>query len=119
MTIVFGIILIVLALVLIVTVLLQDSKSHSLSGTIAGGAETFFGKNKGKEINQWLPKVTTAVAIAFVILVVIMYVVQPGGNAVPGNQIVLDSPETSVETSADTAADAADTAADTTEETAA
>ena len=30
---------------LMVTVLFQSSKSQGLSGSIAGGAETFFGKN--------------------------------------------------------------------------
>ena len=47
MKIALGIILILASLFLIVAVLMQSSKSHRLSGTIAGGAETFFGK-KGK-----------------------------------------------------------------------
>ena len=39
--IVIGIILIVFAVFLIIAVLMQQGKSHNLSGTIAGGAETF------------------------------------------------------------------------------
>ena len=38
----------IIAFGLMVTVLFQSSKSQGLSGSIAGGAETFFGKNKGR-----------------------------------------------------------------------
>ena len=62
---VLGALLIVLALVLIVSVLLQESRSAGLSGAISGGADTFFGKAKGKTIEQKLAKITKYVAIAF------------------------------------------------------
>lgn len=55
------------ALGLIVVVLFQSSKSQGLSGTIAGGAETFFGKNKGKTIDGLLAKLTVVLAIVFII----------------------------------------------------
>ena len=77
MEVVFGIILLVAAVFLIVAVLMQSGKSHNLSGAIAGGAETFFGKAKGKTIDKMLGKVTTVVAIFFTLIVVIMYVIQP------------------------------------------
>ena len=77
MDIVMGIILLVAAVFLVVAVLMQSGKSHNLSGSIAGGAETFFGKTKGKAIDKMLSKVTTIVAIAFTLLVIIMYVLQP------------------------------------------
>jgi preprotein translocase subunit SecG len=48
---------------LIAVVLLQSGRSAGLSGTIAGGAETFFGKKKG--LDELLGKMTTAVAILF------------------------------------------------------
>ncbi len=53
------------SLVLIVVVLLQSGKSAGLSGSIAGGAETFFGKNKGKTIDAVLRKWTAAFAVLF------------------------------------------------------
>ena len=37
----------IVAIALIAIVLMQSGKSAGLSGSIAGGAETFFGKNKG------------------------------------------------------------------------
>ena len=77
MDIVMGIILLVAAVFFVVAVLMQSGKSHNLSGSIAGGAETFFGKTKGKAIDKMLSKVTTIVAIAFTLLVIIMYVLQP------------------------------------------
>ena len=75
--IVCGIILIVAAVFLIGAVLMQSGKSKKLSGTIAGGAETFFGKTKGKAIDKVLSKLTTIVAIVFVLIVVVIYVTQP------------------------------------------
>ncbi len=71
-----GIILLIAALFLIVAVLLQHGKSHSLSGTIAGGAETFFGKGKAETIDRKLSKITTIVAIIFVVLVLLLYIFQ-------------------------------------------
>ena len=71
-----GIILIVFAVFLVVAVLMQDGKSHNLSGAIAGGDETFFGKSKAKDMNKWLSVATTVVAIAFTILVLVSYLMQ-------------------------------------------
>lgn len=57
---------VIISLILIVTVLMQHGKQQGLSGAIAGGAETFFGKNKGRTIDAILKKVTAIVAILFV-----------------------------------------------------
>jgi len=48
---------------LIAVILLQSGKSAGLSGSIAGGAETFFGKKKG--LDEFFSKITVYVAIAF------------------------------------------------------
>ncbi|MBR5313087.1 MAG: preprotein translocase subunit SecG [Clostridia bacterium] len=76
MQIAIGILLIISALFLIVAVLMQQGKSHNLSGAIAGGAETFFGKEKGSTINNKLSKLTTVVAIVFALLVLVSYFLQ-------------------------------------------
>lgn len=57
----------IVAVVLIAIVLLQSGKQAGLSGTIAGGAETFFGKNKGKTYDGILRKLTSVAAIVFLI----------------------------------------------------
>lgn len=56
---------IILAFGIIITVLLQSGKSAGLSGAIAGGAETFFGKKKG--MDEFLSKLSTSFAIGFLI----------------------------------------------------
>jgi preprotein translocase subunit SecG len=66
---------IIFALSIIVIVLLQSGKSAGLSGAIAGGAETFFGKNKGRTIDAILSKYTSVAAIAFLITSIILYLV--------------------------------------------
>ncbi len=71
-----GIILIVFAVFLVVAVLMQDGKSHNLSGAIAGGSETFFGKSKAASINKKLSVLTTVVAIVFSLLVLVSYLMQ-------------------------------------------
>lgn len=76
MQIALGIILLVAALFLIIAVLLQNGKSKGLSGSITGGAETFFGKNKGKTIDKKLSVITTVVAIVFVVITLVVFVAQ-------------------------------------------
>ncbi len=66
--IIFGIVLIVLSISLVILVLLQEGNSKGLSGAIAGGAETFFGKNKGRTIEAKLVKLTKIIGVAFFIL---------------------------------------------------
>lgn len=58
---------VILALVLIAVVLLQSGKTAGLSGSISGGAETFFGKNKARTMDGMLAKLTSVVAILFIV----------------------------------------------------
>lgn len=75
----YQIILLVLGVLLTVAVLLQHGKSYGLSGTIAGGAETFFGKEKGRKIDRILSRATTVVGILFVVVALLTYLSQDGG----------------------------------------
>jgi preprotein translocase subunit SecG len=59
-----------ISLGLIALVLLQPGKSAGLSGSIAGGAETLFGKKKG--INEKLEAWTKYVAFAFMVLALLL-----------------------------------------------
>lgn len=67
--IVFGILLIISSIAIIAIVLLQEGKSAGLSGAIAGGADTFFGKNKGRTMEAKLVKWTKIIAISFFVIV--------------------------------------------------
>jgi preprotein translocase subunit SecG len=54
---------VLIALGLIASVVLQSGKSAGLSGAIAGGAESIFGKKKG--LDELLAKVTAGLAFSF------------------------------------------------------
>lgn len=101
--IVFAIILLVAAVFLTIAVLMQSGKSHNLSGTIAGGADTFFGKTKGKTIDKVLSKLTTVVAIIFALLVIVVYVIQDD-NVVTKDNYIDDYINSIDETKAETTA---------------
>lgn len=66
--IILGILLIVASLAIIVIVLMQKSREGGLSGAIAGGSDTFFGKNKSRTKEAILARVTRYVAIVFFVL---------------------------------------------------
>jgi preprotein translocase subunit SecG len=66
------IVYILLCVSLIISVLLQSGKSAGLSGSIAGGAESLFGKKKG--IDDKLARYTQILAFAFLAMSVIMIV---------------------------------------------
>ena len=74
---VLGSFLMLLAVALIVLVLFQTSKEKGLSGTITGSAETFFGKEKGKDMNKKLSVATTIVGVVFVLAVLVLYILMP------------------------------------------
>ena len=114
---VIGIILIVAAVFLVVAVLMQHGKSHNLSGTIAGASETFFGKSKSSTIDRKLQVVTTVVAIVFVVLVLVAYLIQDidvgtaSADTTAAATTAVDTTD-AAETTADASADAAETTAD-------
>lgn len=56
---------VIVSIALIASVIMQSGKSAGLSGAIAGGAETFFGKKKG--MDELLGKVTIVVAVLFAV----------------------------------------------------
>ncbi len=72
---VLGGVLIFLSLVLVAAVLLQSAKDKRLSGTIAGGAETFFGKTKGKTMDKFWSKVTIVVSILVVLVTIALNII--------------------------------------------
>ena len=63
-----GVVLIITSIALIAIVLLQEGRSAGLSGAIAGGAESFLGKNKSKTIESKLVFITKILAIVFFVL---------------------------------------------------
>ena len=56
---------------LTVVVLMQEGKSQGL-GAIAGAADTYWGKNRGRSMEGGLVKATTVMGILFFVLAVVL-----------------------------------------------
>lgn len=69
-----SILLLIAALVMIVTVLLQHGETSGL-GAISGGAETFFGKNKARSVDAKLALITKICTIVFVVCSLAMVII--------------------------------------------
>ena len=54
-----------------VVVLMQEGKSQGL-GAIAGAADTYWGKNKGRSMEGGLVKATTIMGVLFFVLAVVL-----------------------------------------------
>lgn len=68
---VLAIVIILLSIGITVLVMLQESKQEGLSGAIAGAADSFFGKNKGRTIEAKLVKLTKVAAAIFFVLALV------------------------------------------------
>ena len=66
------ILLAIASIILIVSVLLQSSKSDGLSGAIAGGAEQLFGKKKSRGLDALLEKVTVVAAVCSIAISIVL-----------------------------------------------
>ena len=56
---------------LTVVVLMQEGRSQGL-GAIAGAADTYWGKNKGRSMEGGLVKATTVMGVLFFVLAVVL-----------------------------------------------
>ncbi|MFI3141941.1 MAG: preprotein translocase subunit SecG [Clostridia bacterium] len=69
--IVLSIVIIIVAIAIIVLVGLQESKTKGLSGAIAGGADSFFGKNKARTMEAKLQTFTKIAGGLFFVLALV------------------------------------------------
>ena len=69
--IVLTILFIIISLALTVVVLMQEGKSAGL-GAIAGGAETYWGKNKGRSMEGILVTITRIGVVLFLVLSIVL-----------------------------------------------
>ena len=65
------VIFVIICIALTVLVLMQEGKSQGL-GAIAGAADTYWGKNKGRSMEGALVKITTGLAVGFMVLAVVL-----------------------------------------------
>ena len=69
---ILNVIHILISISIVVLVLSQQGKQSGMSGAIAGGAETFFGKNKARTVDAILKRITAGLAISFLITSIIL-----------------------------------------------
>lgn len=55
---------------------MQSGSRQGMSGTISGGAETFFGSGKAKGMDAMLNKLTIVVAAVFIALAIVLNILQ-------------------------------------------
>lgn len=75
---VINILFILDCIALTVIVLMQEGKSAGL-GAIAGAADTYWGKNKGRSMEGLLVKITKWLAIGFMVVAVILNITRIWG----------------------------------------
>ena len=62
---------------IVVAVIFQKSGEDGLSGSIAGGAETFYGKDKSVHSDRKWFKWTLIASVVFVLAVLVVFIIQP------------------------------------------
>ena len=72
---ILGGVLIAVALVLVILVAMQSGKEKGLSGSIAGGSESYFGKSKAGDKDARRAKITIVLSVILVILVAVLTIV--------------------------------------------
>jgi len=70
------VIFVVACLVLIASILLQSGKRAGLSGSIGGGAEQIWGKNKAHGMEAMFDKITKVAAIVFIAGALMLVIMQ-------------------------------------------
>ena len=65
------VVFIIISVALTVIILMQEGKSAGL-GAIAGAAETYWGKNKGRSMEGMLVKLTRVAVILFLVLAMVL-----------------------------------------------
>ncbi len=80
-SIIFMVLMVLLSIAMIIIVVLQQGNSDNL-GAIAGGAESFFGKNKARSLDGKFKRWTIIIAIAILVTSILFFVFQILKNAV-------------------------------------
>ena len=65
------IVFIILSIVITVIILMQEGKSAGL-GAIAGAADTYWGKNKGRSMEGMLVKLTSIFVLMFLVIEMVL-----------------------------------------------
>ena len=66
------VVFIAICIALVILVMLQESKSSGLTGTVGGMADSYWGKNKGRSMEGALVKATKIMGILFFVLALVL-----------------------------------------------
>ena len=69
--IILTIVFILVSIALTVLVLMQEGKQQGL-GSIAGAAESYWGKNKGRSMEGTMVKITKYLVVAFIVIAAVL-----------------------------------------------
>ena len=64
---------IIVCIALTVIILMQEGKSAGL-GAIAGAADTYWGKNKGRSMEGMLVKLTRVLVVLFIVISAVLHI---------------------------------------------
>ncbi len=67
---------VITSIAIIVSVMMQPSKTNGLSGLVAGSSDTFYAKNKTKTFESTMARVTVVSAICFTITTVMLNLIK-------------------------------------------
>lgn len=67
---------VIVSIVLVVSIMLQPSKTDGINGLISGSSDTFFSKNRTQTREGFLIKLTVVSAVLFIILTVSLNLVK-------------------------------------------
>lgn len=78
---IFLVVLLIAAVFIVVAVIFQKTGEDGLSSSIAGGAETYYGKDKSVHTDKLLFKGTLIAGIVFVVATLLVFILQPDLSA--------------------------------------
>ena len=61
----------IICIALVILVLMQEGKTAGL-GAVSGAAESYWGKNKGRSMEGKLVKITTGLAVGFMLIAIVL-----------------------------------------------
>lgn len=74
LAIILAIVDIIMCVALVFLVVFQEGNDKGM-GVIGGGADTFFGKEKGRSIDNKLKRLTSILAIGFAVCTIVLYLI--------------------------------------------
>lgn len=75
LSIIFMVAMVLLSVAMVIVVIMQEGNSSDL-GAIAGGAESFFGKNKAKSLDAKFKRWTIYLSISILVTSILFFVIQ-------------------------------------------